>query len=229
MLKKLSICLLVLVLGGCAGNSKAVHTESVATPTSTAARMSVSRAVPTMDTMTVTETNSTERMISYSANVDLNVSDIDTAKSQIQDMVKGRGGYISDESNKRIVVYVPATGLDDFIGGLDDGVGTITDKTKTGKDVTDSYDDTTARLSTLYASRDQYMSLLKKATKVEDILKIEKELERVNTSIQKLEMQKKRTEQSVSMSRVSISLNETNRGLVGWIFYGIGKGLGWLF
>ncbi|MDR1338098.1 MAG: DUF4349 domain-containing protein [Rickettsiales bacterium] len=202
--------LTVFVLSGCGGNRTAADNNRVASHSSAAIVTS-------------------ERLMAYSVSIDMDVDNNDEAKAKITNQTKLAKGYVSHETKKSITVQIPTDGLDAFIEFLDKDVGKITDKRKSGADVTDSYDDTVSKLETLRASRDQYMDLLKKASKVDDILKIEKELERVNTAIQRLEMQKKRAETSAAYSQVSISLDDSSRGLLGWIFHGIGRALGWLF
>jgi len=147
-------------------------------------------------------------MVSYSATVKLGVSDSETAQKEIAARTKDLGGYVAEESKERMIVHIPATDLDDFIEYLGNKVGRIRDKSKSGSDVTESYGDNRAELIAAKAARDSYTNLLKKASKVEDVLKIEQELERINAKILKLEQQLKRTEKSVELARVNIQLDD---------------------
>lgn len=148
-----------------------------------------------------------KRMMSYSVSVDLKVKNKSAAKTNIADKTTELKGYVVETSRTRMVLNIPSRDLATFIDYLED-VGTITEKDKYGKDVTESYDEITAKLSTLKASRESYMALLKKATAVDDILKIEKELERVNGEIQRLETQKLRIQNSIEYSKVTIIFQE---------------------
>ena len=154
--------------------------------------------------------NSTGRMISYLTKVELNVRDLNAARKTVSGYVEKLGGYVAEENKKYLDVYVPARDLDAFVEFLEHEVGEITDQSKRGRDVTDSYGDNMAELTVALASRNQYMSLMKRAEKVADILSIEKELERVNTKILRLEQQKKRTERSVELSNVEIRMEEVS-------------------
>ena len=186
MMKKLLFCLLGLImLAGCSQSAK-VNESPVA------------------------DADYSTRMVAYTSTIELKVSDMDKAKTEIKSRAEAMGGHMLEMSNKRIVVNVPSKELDSFIEYLDKDVGTIRDKQISGTDITDSYDDTSARLAVLVASRDNYMNLLKKSATVEDTLKIEKELERINTEIQKLETQKKRTDASVSFAKVTINLDDVS-------------------
>lgn len=146
------------------------------------------------------------RMITYTATVELDVDEdkLESGKKAITDKVSEFKGYVEEERKDRMVVFVDAARLDDFIDFLGKDIGEIEEKSKVGRDVTDSHANTAADLESAKAARDSYKALLKKATKVEDILKIEKELERINREILKLERAKERIEKSVRLSKVTI-------------------------
>lgn len=149
-----------------------------------------------------------ERMMSYFVTVDMTVKNRASAKTKITDQVKEIKGYVTEESRRRVVVNIPTDEVSDFIEFLGDEVGTVKDVDKYGKDITESYDEISARLTTLRASRDRYIALLKQASAVDEMLKIEKELERVNSEIQRLELQKSRAENSVDYSKITINLKD---------------------
>jgi hypothetical protein len=65
---------------------------------------------------------------------------------------------------------------------------------------------------------------------VSDILSIEKELERINTEIEILEGRIKYAELSVTYSNITVRFREKAApGPLGWIFYGVYRGIKWLF
>jgi ribosomal protein S11 len=191
MIKKLLAVLTVLVLSGCGGG--ALITNEASSPQS-ASKGAVA-----------------ERMVAYFANIRIGISGNDSAEKQIADKTRELKGYVAEESEKSMIVHVPAEKLDEFIEYLGDHVGKILSKSKSGRDVTDSHADNSAELAALVAARDQYSKLLKQASAVDEILKIEKELERVNAAILKLEQQIKRTERSVEYSRVTIEFERMSR------------------
>ena len=72
--------------------------------------------------------------------------------------------------------------------------------------------------------------MLDKAKTVEEILKIEIELERINEKINRTEGRLKYITQSVDLALLSINLEEKVKpGIVGAVFYYLGKGVKWLF
>jgi hypothetical protein len=62
------------------------------------------------------------------------------------------------------------------------------------------------------------------------MLSIEKELERINLEIERLEGRMQLAEFNVSYSNITIRFREKARpGPVGWVFYGLFRGIKWLF
>ena len=119
--------------------------------------------------------------------------------------------------------------MDSFINNAKT-LGKIERETKTGTDITDQYRDNVIRLGSLKNVRDRYLTLLEKAESVIDILAIEKELERVNTEIERMEGRIKHAELSVAYSSITVRFNERAKpGPIGWVFYGLYRGIKWLF
>jgi len=108
-------------------------------------------------------------------------------------------------------------------------LGKIESETKTGTDITEQYRDNVIRLESLKNVHDRYLALLAKANTISDILNIEKELERVNTEIEIMEGKIKYAESSVALSNITVRFRERAKpGPIGWIFYGLYRGMKWL-
>jgi len=109
-------------------------------------------------------------------------------------------------------------------------LGIIEGESRTGTDITDQYRDNTIRLDNLRNVRNRYLALLEQANSVSDILGIERELERVNTEIEILEGRIRHAKLSVEYSNVTVTFSEQARlGPFGWVFYGLYRGIKWLF
>ena len=175
------------------------------------------------------EKQDNNRMVTYSASLELSVTNTEETRNIILEQVKSNNGYIIRETEKNITARIPAENMDTFIAYVKT-LGTIENESKTGTDITDQYRDNLLRLDSLKTVRNRYLTLLEQAKGVSDILSIEKELERINTEIEVLEGKIKYAEQSVAYSNISVRFNEKARpGPVGWIFYGLYRGIKWLF
>ena len=174
--------------------------------------------------------NETEsRMIAYSISLEITIKNPDETRTKIIEQVKNFNGFIIQESNSYINARIPSEAADNFVNIIKT-LGKINYESKTGTDITDKYHDNLVRLDNLKTVRDRYLALLEKAVSVQDILGIEKELERVNTEIDIIEGRIKYAEQSVAYSNIFIRYRErTKPGPIGWIFYGMYLGIKWLF
>ncbi|GHU83875.1 hypothetical protein FACS189468_9380 [Spirochaetia bacterium] len=169
------------------------------------------------------------RMIQYTVTVRLSVADTEETKQKLQEQTKAYNGYIITESETYVSARIPVETMDAFLGEAKQ-LGKVEDERKTGTDITDRYQEDTLRLESLKTVRDRYTALLAKAATVTEILGIEKELERVNIEIEVLERQKQNAEMSVAYSNITIRFEKkATPGPLGWVFYGLYRGIKWLF
>jgi hypothetical protein len=169
------------------------------------------------------------RMIAYSVSLELSVKDTENTRKVLIEQIKRYNGFIVRESEDSLTTRIPAENMDNFITAAKE-LGKVEDERKNGVDITDQYRDNLIRLESLKNVRARYLLLLEKANSVNDILSIEKELERINTEIELLEGRIKYAELSVVYSNITVSFKEKAKlGPVSWIFYGIYHGIKWFF
>ena len=172
---------------------------------------------------------SDERMIAYSVSLVLSVKNVEEKRIILIDQIKSNNGFIVRETEDSVTTRIPSENMDNFINYAKT-LGSIEYESKTGTDITDQYRDNTIRLDNLKNVRNRYVALLEQANNVSEILSIEKELERLGTEIEILEGKIKHAELSVVYSSISVRFNEkTKPGPVGWVFYGLYRGIKWLF
>jgi len=170
-----------------------------------------------------------ERMVAYSAYLELSVKNVEDTKKMILEQIKQSKGFIVSETGSRVTARIPSKNMDNFLINVKI-FGKTKFESKSGEDITDQYRDNTVALNSLKTVRDRYMALLERADSVSDILSVEKEIERLNLAIEKLEGRIKYAEQSVSYSNITVGLGvPVKLGPVGWVFYGLYHGIAWLF
>lgn len=103
-------------------------------------------------------------------------------------------------------------------------IGHIESKSITEEDVTEEYYDVQARLANARKVQDRLYGILNKTNKVEDILKVEREIERVGEKIEMMEGRIKYYDSMVDYSRISITIYSTKRPFID--LGSIGKGFG---
>ena len=171
----------------------------------------------------------TSRLIIYNANLDLKVKVLDSIPSKIKVIASNNQGYVSSVSNHRISLKVKAELLDQAIKEIAK-LGKVTSKNVSSNDITDSYRDSEIRLENALKSRNRYLELLAKAENVEATLKVERELERLNTEIDLLKGRLKNYDNQITYSQIDVYLTQKVKpGIVGYVFVGLYESIKWLF
>lgn len=179
--------------------------------------------------LSATKEYSGPKMLVYNANMGLTVKNSDTTISQITRIAEEQKGYVVSKSNYRITIRIESEKLEGTIAQVSK-LGKMTSKSVSTTDVSDNYADIKIRLDNAEKARTRYLELLAKAENVEAALKVEKELERLNTEIDQLRGQMIKMEHDVRFSTLTVSVNQKQKlGPLGYLFVGIGKGIGWLF
>ena len=168
-------------------------------------------------------------MVAYSGSLVLGVQDVDKTKIAILDNCKKVKGFITKESNQFLILRIPKTEYTKFIESIK-SIGEITESEMNGEDITDAYEDLVLNLKSKRALRERYIKILDKASKVSDMLEIEKELERIDLEIQQLEGKKIESEKRVEFVTLNIKIKEKiTLGPLSWFFYILYKSVEWLF
>lgn len=148
-------------------------------------------------------------------------------------MAKQMGGFTldshQDERRLRVTLRIPARHFEQALRRLAK-LGKVDRRTISGKDVTVEYVDLSMRLKNAQRMRQRYLELIQRAENVHQVLAVQKELERVTATIESLKGRISVIESQVSMSTIRLTLKTpTEPGPVGWVFYGLYKGIVWLF
>jgi len=153
-----------------------------------------------------------------SADITIYVEKFDEKVAEIIKMVDELGGYIessqiqgekSADSSQRahLALRIPEAKLNDALERIKT-LGRVTNQQIKGEDITDNYYDTDARIRNLVQQEQRLLEILKMAENVDEILRIENELNRVRTEIDMLQGQIKMWDKMVEMSLVSVNLIE---------------------
>ncbi len=170
-----------------------------------------------------------ERKILYSAYLTLAVKNRDTASVQISRIAKKYGGYVKQAGTYRAIIRVKSNQIENAVNDIS-ALGKVRDKSRSGQDVTDQFRDFKIRLDNAEKARKRYLELLAKAENVEAALKVEKELERLNETIEMLKGRMKRLDHLSEFSTITVNLKEKKKlGLFGYVGVGLYHSVKWLF
>ncbi|THG89330.1 hypothetical protein AJ85_18370 [Alkalihalobacillus alcalophilus ATCC 27647 = CGMCC 1.3604] len=136
-----------------------------------------------------------DRKIIYSSYLTLEVSDYEEAEKRLINEVNQLGGYVvqsffneyDDIVNGQLTVRIPTTELHDYIYLIEDSDYHLKEKEMNGQDVTEEYVDLEARLRSKKVVEERLYQFLESAEETEQLLKISKDLERVQQEIEQIE------------------------------------------
>ncbi len=163
-----------------------------------------------------------EPLIIKTGYLSLSVADVPTAIDSIVTLVKGKGG---DEVNRNVsknsyvvdtravsrfvgsvTVRVPSAQFEETMASLKQ-FGDVESQQVNGQDVTEEYVDIQAQLKNYRATETQYLEIMKKAQKIEDILNVQARLGDIRAQIDRLEGRTKYLQQSSDKSTITVSLS----------------------
>jgi len=172
---------------------------------------------------------SSERKIIFSAYIELKVENSEETNLQLEKIVAKRKGYISELGTHRTVIRVANKILDSTILDIS-SLGKVLEKNRIRKDVTNQYLDYQIRLDNAEKSRKRYLELLDIATTVEAAIKVEKELERLNQTIDLIKGNQNRVNHLSDYSTITIEIKEKKKpGILGYVGIAVYRSVKWLF
>jgi DNA-binding PucR family transcriptional regulator len=169
------------------------------------------------------------KKVIYNSSIYLTVKIPDTASVRIAEIAKKYNGYVQQSGTTSSVIRVEAHQMNAALNDIS-SLGKVTKKNSSGQDVTDQYADYAIRLDNAEKARLRYLELLERAENVEAALKVEKELERLNETIELMKGKMNRIDHLTSYSTITVYLTEKKKpGVIGYVGIGLYKAVKWLF
>jgi len=146
-------------------------------------------------------------------NMSLEVSDAEASLKSITEIITAGGGYLSGSSrygqDDQLVISatfrIPASNFDSVMSRLREQ-GDVLSEDVSSYEVTMQLVDLEARLKNLRASEAAFITLLKRATSVSDVVAVQAELSRIQGEIESFEAQRAALADQVDMSSINVSL-----------------------
>lgn len=163
------------------------------------------------------DTTIPERKIIKTGYIKVEVKDIANVENLIMELVNKYQGYIANSNSwvrneqdfSRYQLRIPADKFDlAYNSIINNELGKVLSHSMSGNDITEEYMDLDIRINNLNAQEVRYRDLLNKAENVEDILKIEKELDRVRTEIERLQGRMNYLNNRINMSTIDVEFQE---------------------
>jgi hypothetical protein len=162
----------------------------------------------------------TEKKIIKEGDISFETGDVAETRKLILASLKKQGGYVENDSestngdeNRKdytINIRVPAKNFDAFLGNVSATATKIDSKNIRMSDVTAQFIDVKTRLDNKKLLEARYLDLLKKATKMADLLEIESKLSEIRSDIESTQGQLNYMSKQVAYSSLSITFYTKN-------------------
>jgi hypothetical protein len=219
----LSLFILPLIASGCQSepqtNQVNSHQQAKQIETESA------REEAPQETTHDSENSNLERKIIKQSQLRLVSNDLSSLPEKITNIMDTHDGYISSSrqgenyNQQKFLDYtlrIPADQFNTVLTELEK-LGRVTEKRTNARDITEEYIDLQARLNNFKAQEERYLKLLDEAEDVEDVLAVEKELNRVRQEIESLQGRLDYYDNKVSMSTINLHISQPERAVSpGW-------------
>ncbi|TFF33305.1 DUF4349 domain-containing protein [Mucilaginibacter psychrotolerans] len=160
-----------------------------------------------------------EKKIIKTGDIRFETGDVAATRKQILASLKKQGGYVEEDNqtdngndNRKefvLSVKIPAANFDAFLGSVASTATKIDSKNISIKDVSTEFIDTKTRLENKKLLEARYLELLKRATKISEMLEIENKLADIRSDIESTQGQFNYLNKQVAYSSLSITFYTT--------------------
>ena len=183
----------------------------------------VNRVARPMPPQTTIVSLSSGQKIAKGATLDLRAQSLKWTTDKIQEIVKNVGGSIENVHIAQpltgvktawLSVRVPTDRLDVTLEEVKRAASAVVSENAYAGDVTEQSIDLTARLNTKRAEETALMSLLERATGVNDVIQVTERLSMVRSDIERMEAEDRLLVGQIAMASLTISITEDPRVVV---------------
>jgi hypothetical protein len=172
-----------------------------------------------------------EEKIIRTAYASIKTSEVSKAYDKALALAKKYDGIIlnasiseyDDSEEAQLLIKTPPENFMPFLDDLNT-IGKVESKTISEEDITEDYYDIKARLANARKVQDRLFDVLHKANRIEDILRVEKEIERISEKIEVLEGKIRYYDSKVDYSRITLTIYSRKATFID--LGGIGRGFG---
>lgn len=177
------------------------------------AGMAVSDSVPDFSAPAPTEAK--DRLVIRDTTLSLQVKSVQKTIGDIEQVAANLGGFLVDSNltvpegatSGTISIRVPEAKRGDALSQIKQLAVKTVSESVSGHDVTDEFVDLEARLEVLAKTKVKFEAILEQASRVPDLLEVERELTNLQSQIDSLHGQQKYLEQSAKLTKITAYLS----------------------
>ena len=124
---------------------------------------------------------------------------------KVIDVAESLGGHIAGRKDQSVQIKVPSASFREAMTKID-AIGGVVGRSVSADDVSEEFHDLEVRLGNLRATRTRLQDFLGKASGIQDMLTVERELERVALEIDRIEGRLEFLRTRAAMSVISVAL-----------------------
>lgn len=145
-----------------------------------------------------------DRKVALAGELKVEVSRPDDAIAGLRGQVQGWGGHVQRQTDRTVVVRLPAAQFDAALQWLR-GSGRVLTESQQAEDATEEAVDLGVRIDNAKKGRDRLQAILQQADKVDDTLKVEAELRRTTEEIERLEGRQRLLADRVALATLAVA------------------------
>jgi Domain of unknown function (DUF4349) len=196
-----------------AAQSAAARASGAATDAAT----STSPAESAQGTVADSSAQILDRMVIRTAQLTIEVQQMEEALAGVRSIASRGGGYVSasdthiesvngkDSMVANLTLQVRSDAADSAMSDLR-ALGKVTAENSGSQDVTDEYVDLDSNLRNLQASETAILKLMDRATQIQDVLSLQRELTNVRGQIERIQGRKTYLERRTDMATITVAL-----------------------
>ncbi len=159
----------------------------------------------------IAETTQAERLIIKTGQMSIVVQDVAQAVDAVTAFVTGKGGFVVSSNVYEngvakmgdIMVRIPVAAFDSGVEEMKK-IGDVKSEQVNGQDVTAEFVDLESQIKNLQATEQQFLQIMTRAQKIEDILAVQRELSNVRGQIESIQGRMNYLSKSAELSTLSL-------------------------
>jgi len=158
---------------------------------------------------------SADRLVVEDTSVSLLVDDVEASVNKVQGIAEKAGGFLVSRNvdspegaaSGTVSVRVPSEKRDETMRAYAELAVRVVSESVRGTDVTAEYEDVDAKLAVVLKTKSKLESLLDQATRVSEILEVQRELNNLQYQIDALQGRKNYLERAADLTRITVYLS----------------------